>query len=724
MKERSPRVEGLASRRPKHLALILTCATCLGGAGFAWGDAPLAGDSPALTEVVVTASKRAEDLREVADSVTAFTGADLDALGAQSLEDYIGRAPGVIFDASTPGVSNIVMRGVGTATVFPDQGQSTTGIYLNDIPLTDPGFALGIPDIDVFDLQRVEVLRGPQGTLFGTATLGGAVNYILNPVSLNTYDARVQAGISETANGNQTGYLVKGVVNIPIVSDTFGIRVTAIKRFDPGYLDNIGDGARSSNTQQVEDFRIEALWKVNDKISLNLFSFYDRLNDGDGFYNFSELGTFTRRTYYPEYADFTTAINSLKFDADLDFATLTLVGAQSKKRQDSLSDSTYYYNSVPTYGPTIATTDSTSFEARLTSPTGQRFEWLAGVYHGLFTENYPSPTIQNDLDIFFFSVQYHSLETSGFAEATYHFSDVWRATLGGRYYDIEVKTETEEQPIGTPLTSVNGTESASGLSPKASLTFEPNHDFLAYASISKGFRSGGVNLVKPLAGFYTPPTYGPDSLVDYEIGVRPAWFEHRLTLDSTIFFIDWSDIQVRLNRPDGYSYAANAGKAHNSGWENALVWKPIDKFELQINATYLDAKLSQGLNLQNGTIVPDGSTLPGASRWTTAEFATYHWDVAHKPFVSVTHRYVSSALGAFGVLQSTGGSLPVGDYNVFGARGGLTLGHFEVSAYVNNIANSHGVTASEYASGLVGGPYVENFILRPRTIGLQFDWHL
>ena len=185
-------------------------------------------ESGTLDEVVVTASKRAEPLREVADSVTALTGGDLDSLGAQSFQDYIGRAPGAQFQGSTPGVSNVTIRGVGTATVNPDQGQATTGIYLNDVPLTDPGFAVSVPDFDVFDMQRVEVLRGPQGTLFGTATLGGAVDYIINPVSLHKYDIHVQTGVSKTVNASDAGYMAKIAVNVPLIDDVLGIRVTAI----------------------------------------------------------------------------------------------------------------------------------------------------------------------------------------------------------------------------------------------------------------------------------------------------------------------------------------------------------------------------------------------------------------------------------------------------------------------------------------------------------------
>src|SRR5882757_9910742 len=162
-----------------------------------------------LGNITVTASKRSQKQREVANSITAFSGNELRQMGAQSFEDYIGRAPGVIFDQATPGLSNVTIRGVGTTTSGPDQGQGTTGIYLNDIPLTDPSFGVSIPDIDTFDLQRVEVLRGPQGTLFGAATLGGAVNYIINPVDLDTYDARLESSVSGTRHSTTVGYTVK-----------------------------------------------------------------------------------------------------------------------------------------------------------------------------------------------------------------------------------------------------------------------------------------------------------------------------------------------------------------------------------------------------------------------------------------------------------------------------------------------------------------------------------
>ena len=201
-------------------------------------SSPSAGSPPAensrnsegLTEIIVTAQKRAEDVRRLAESVTAFTGEALEAMGAQSLQDYVASAPGVVFDQSIPNVSNVTVRGIGTATIGLDLLQSPTAILLDDVPLTDPGFAVSLPDIDVFDLQRVEVLKGPQGTIFGTAALGGAINYITTPVSLSDYDAHAQVGAFGVQHSGDPGYSAKGAVNIPIIADTFGVRLTLIHR--------------------------------------------------------------------------------------------------------------------------------------------------------------------------------------------------------------------------------------------------------------------------------------------------------------------------------------------------------------------------------------------------------------------------------------------------------------------------------------------------------------
>ena len=689
-------------------ALLAVLAVTAAAASAAQGAEP-----GTLDEVVVTANKRAEPLREVASSVTAFTGENLDALGAQSFADYIGRAPGVNFQASTPGVSNVTVRGVGTATVFPDQGQATTGIYLNDIPLTDPGFAMAIPDLDAFDMQRVEVLRGPQGTLFGAAALGGAVNYIINPVSLTETEVHVQAGIAKTQNSSDPSYAAKAAVNIPLIDNVLGVRVTAIKHYDAGYLDNITVGRKDSNDRRVEDFRANVLWKVNDALNLSFFSFYDRARSGDGFYAFPQLGEFKRATIVLENAEFITRINSFKLDANLGFATFSVAAADSHKQQNSISDLTPYYNDVPTIGPSLARTHGDMLEARLTSPSHQNFEWLVGAYYGRFNESYPTPTLQGGVDVYDFTVGYVSNEIAGFGEATYRFTDQWRATVGGRYYNNRLTTDTIQGTPGTPYDTVIGAQRGTGFSPKASITFEPSKELMVYGLVSKGFRMGGVNLNTPIASFPTPATYGSDSLINYEVGVRTAWLNHTLTWDTTFFYINWSNIQLRLARPDGRSYVANAGDAHSRGIENALSWRPTEHFSLIGSLTYLDAALAANLALGDGTVLRDGATLPGASKWTSAETATYTFASRFAPFVSLSHRFVSRAQSDFS------DTLPIDNYHLLDIRAGAKLGSVTAMLYLDNVADRRGVTAAQ-----TFGNFLNDFYVRPRTVGLQVDWRL
>jgi iron complex outermembrane recepter protein len=712
---------GLHVRRIAGGALVIEKEG--GGTSPSGGQRPTS-DSDAtmqMGEIMVTAAKRAQNQREVADSVTAFGGNDLSRRGAQSFADYIGSAPGVIFEQSIPYFSNVTIRGVGTTTYGPDQGQATTGIYLNDIPLTDPSYAVSIPDIDTFDLQRVEVLRGPQGTLFGTATLGGAVNYIINPVSLDTFDARLESSVSGTEHSSDVGYTVKEALNLPIVTNVLGVRITAIKRFDPGYLDNIGTGQTDSNSNDVEQFRINSLWQINRTTSVSFFSFYDREESPDQSYGLPALGVLERDTTIPEYADFVTQINSLKVDAEFDFATLTLSGAHTQKSQSSQVDFTTYFGpnaSVVQY----PTTHMTTLEARLTSQNSGTFEWLVGLYHGALHEHAPEPVIKNGQVLDDDSTDYVSNETSEFGEATYRISDQWRATLGGRHYDIRLQTESIEGAPDAPQTSA-GREEGRGFSPKGSITYEPSSDLLAYALVSKGYRSGGVNIdIPPLAGFPTPATYGPDSLVNYEVGVRPSWFNHQLTLDSTLFFIDWTDIQLRLGRPDGYAYATNAGGAHNFGLENALSWSATSNMQFELSATVLQAQISKMTDLGNGVILPAGTRIPGAPHWSVSELATYHWNVDSRPYVTMSARFLSGARNVFPVKGAQ--SLPIMDYCVFDLRAGFKIKQYDLSLYVDNVADRRGVTAAFYGGDGPDPNADREFYIRPRTAGLRLDWRL
>ena len=669
--------------------------------------------SPDSNDIIVTASKRGESLRTIASSVTAVSEEQLTANGAQNFKDYIAGLPGVQFQQSTPGISNVTIRGIGTATIYPDQGQSTTGIYINDVPLSDPGFALSVPDLDVFDMQRIEVLRGPQGTLFGAATLGGAVNYISNPVSLSDVQARGQTSLYGIEGGSKLGYSVKAALNIPIVQDTLGVRMTAIRHADPGYLDNVGSGDRDTNTRKVDGLRLNVLWKISDAFRLSYFGFYDHARLGDGFGAFAGIGDLKRDTIINEKTTFTTKVNNVKLDGNLGFATLGLSAADTRKAQYSIADYTPYYGGPPTVVPNYPRSHSQIAEARLVSPGRQKVDWLVGVYYGRTSEHYPNSTIQDGVVIYDYSVDYRQTEKSVFGEATYHLTDTLRITGGGRYYDLEITTLTQQGAPGAPKDSVGGRQQAHGFSPKASIAYAPSKSLMVYALLSKGFRAGGVNLTPALNGFSTPANYGSDSVLNYELGIRGALLDGRLVIDSTAYYVDWSDIQIGLLRPDGYAYVANAGSARSTGIENAVSWQPSKRFSLSANLTYLSAQLTKTLALGNGTVLEKGRDLPGAYHWSGSQTATYRFDLASQPYVTLQHQHVSRATDDFDSEQVVGG------YSSFSVRSGVQLGKFAVQAFVTNLTDKRGRTAS--------ASFGENqlvYYIQPRTIGLSIDWKM
>lgn len=697
-------------------ALNATAAHAQDAASQASAPAPATKSAPQSSEatgdIIVTASKRRESLRSVSGSVSALTGENLAAIGAQGFKDYIQTLPGVQFQASVPGVSNVTMRGIGTASTYPDQGQATTGIYINDVPVTDPGFALSVPDLDVFDIQRVEVLRGPQGTLYGAATLGGAVNYIYNPVSLTEFQALGQASLSGSAYSKDLSYTTKAAVNVPLINDVLGVRVAATRRSDAGFTDNVGIGDRDSNSHRVWAFRGNVLLKLGERFDLSYFGLYDHAKNGDGFAIFPNLGEYVRGTTVREPTTFTTKLHNVKLNGDLDFAKLTISLADLRKKQFSQYDASTF-DGPGAYGNGTAKNHSQIAEIRLASSGSGKFEWLIGGYYDKTKEYYPSPEFVGNEPLTFFSVNYRSHEKSLFGEATYHLTDKLKVTAGGRYYNIDLATNTAAgvSSPGAPLAS--GKQKGNGFSPKASITYEASKDFMIYALYSRGFRMGGVNLNPQIASFPTPTTYGSDKVDNYEIGTRLSFLDHKVLLDTTAFYVDWSHVQLRLSRPDGRSYVANAGSARSYGVESSITVRPSHNFELQGNVTYLTSELAKTLALGGGRMLQKGRNLPGAAHWTTSANARYTFDAPHAPYVMVAHQYISGSTNNFDPTSKAG------NYSLFSARAGAKFGQFDAQVFVTNIADKRGITTVDY--------YGANqiwYVTAPRTVGVSLDWKL
>ncbi|HYM85881.1 MAG TPA: TonB-dependent receptor [Pseudoxanthomonas sp.] len=736
-------------------AIRLACLCGLMGSVPAWAqEAPpaetAAPDATNLERIIVTAGKREQSVREVAGSVSAVTGQQLQDIGAQSLADYIQSTPGVVFNQYQPGVSHVVVRGIATSSGNV-QGQGTTGYFLNEVPLNEPGFTIVVPDIDTFDLNRVEVLRGPQGTLFGSASMGGSINYVANTADASGFDAAVEATVSQTRNAD-TGFGAKAMVNIPIKEDVFAIRAVAQYRDDPGYLDNIGLGKDGSNDTAVSGGRLSLVLTPNENTTLTWLSLLQTTDSDDNSYRIPALGDLVRNTAVAEFTDTDITLHSLRLDQDFGWANFTALASYQKKQQDWRFDFTpirVFYNAdldldltSPLYINSGGESEGRSLELRLTSPSGGRFEWLLGamyfdtdktLYEAIGAEGAATAFDSSSLfgpgsgaviapDGEIFNAFYSDVtgeESALFGEGTYAFTPEWKLTVGGRLFKTKVRIVSTQVGFSTypgdPVVTASETDE-SGFNPKVSLSYTPSDNVMFYGLVSEGFRFGVPNIAG-LSAFPIPTGSGSDSLVNYELGTRTTWLDGRLQLDATAFYVDWSDIQLRLQTPDFFNYATNGGKAYSRGIELSAAWRPNDQFQWLSSVTWQRARLDEDLFILFAGTAPKGSRLPGSSDWSVNNNLSYRFDSRFAPTLTLTHQYLSE--GISDLNSAVPGAVPneQGDYNLFDLRFRMSFGNTDITLFGSNLTDERGVTRTvSEVNGLGEG------IVRPRTFGVTAHW--
>ena len=682
-------------------------------------SSPTASAAGPIEEIVVTATKREVPVRRISGSVSAFNETGLEALGAVGFADYLTRTPGVVFNQSVPGNSSASIRGVATTTGIA-QAQGTTGYFINDVPLTDPFYSGGIPDIDTFDVDNITVLRGPQGTLFGSASMGGAINYQAAKPDLSRFDAHVRASVESTQDGD-TSYSGKVMLNAPIATDVFAVRGVFDYRQDGGYVDNIGTGQDDANETEVRGGRLLATLAPAPGTTINYLFLQQTQDTVDAGFVEPAIGPYAKSTALAEQFSYRTRIHNLRLDQEFSFATLTATAARHEKKFSGTQD----FSSLlpPALGPAAflepGTSEGDTFEVRLASPSGRRFEYLIGAFYDSTDEEIINQLVApnaapvlGDATLLDATVLIEGEESALFGEFTWHFTDRLKASLGGRYFETRLSTNISQSgPLVGGSTSDSGESRENGFSPKVSLTWTAGDDLLIYGLVSKGFRFGGPNIaVDP--DFAIPGEFDSDSLINYELGVRATLLDRRLQLDGTVFYVDWSDIQVTLRTPGGFTYTDNAGEARNYGIEGTATFRPSRRLALQGNVTYLDASLRSDF-ISGAAVVPAGTTLPGASEWQISDSAIYTFiDSAFVPTLAFSHRYVSTAPGALVPSpQQQGG------YNLFDLRLSAQFGGMGLAAFIENIDDERGITQAVTSNR---GP--SEYIVRPRTYGLTLDY--
>ena len=695
-------------------------------------------------DVVVTALKREQTLIDVPQSVSVVSGESLERQQAFTFQDYAKLVPGLQIAQSNPGEGRVVLRGINTGGVA-----ATVATYVDETPFgSSTGQANGAilaGEVDTFDMARIEVLRGPQGTLYGASSLGGVIKFVSATPDTTKIEGRARGSVEGT-DGGEMSYNGSAMLNVPL-SSTLAVRASGFYRRYGGFIDSDGllgaDVAKNINGTDSYGGRISALWKPIDALSIRLTAILQDLNSDAGSVVESDpVSLLTRRgyvqsQYVPEYTDVRYRVYNGTGDLDLGFATVTSSTSYSTLKVALRDDLTVLYGGLlgvfdPATGPLVdiglvqqTNTERFTQEVRIASAKSDVFEWLVGGYY-----NHEKGAILQRIDVYdqgtltisdvlppladIFSRSRYE-EFAGFANGTLHLGRVFDLDFGGRYsHNDQDANQGGTGLLAPPELSSESSEGVFTWSVAPKVKFG-NHASL-YARVAKGFRPGGPNIVPPSAPD-SVKTYRSDSLVSYELGFKMETADRTFSLDASVFHIDWSDIQLFAQVED-FGVNANGGKAESNGVEFTATARPTRGLAVSVNGAYTDAKLREDTDpLINGR---DGDRLPFTPQWAASVNGDYDWQVgaATTAFVGSSLRFVGEQAGPFSTEAVLAGrTYKIPSYAVFDLRAGLDFGRFSVEAYAKNLSNADGKTnvtgEGNFPFGAVG-----TGVIRPRSYGL------
>lgn len=699
-----------------------------------------------LPTIVVTATRRTESIQDVPGGVTALSGTFLDQIHANSFEQFAGFVPGLSFDSLGPTSDIVAIRGVTTGGT---QLSSGIGMYLDQVPIgASTPFGVGFQTfpVNTFDLSRVEVLNGPQGTLYGANALGGAIKYVPVAPNLNEFGALVSAGLSSTAHAG-TNYSTDVILNAPLEPGRIALRVDGVQQYDTGFGNNTLLGIDNQGSAHTTMGRAQLLFRATPDLSIKLSAFSQKIRGNGLNVDFRDIGTGkpTGGTYDQQFALRQPADSSLRMfsgivDWKLPFATFTSITAYQNNTGRTFTDLSDLYNPVFSlfgFPPTIygfltdVTTKKVTQEFRLESPEDQRFEWLVGTYFD-HEKTHELVNLQDASDpqglLFGFSPFYGELpslykEASLFADGTYHFTDQFDVTIGARYSrnDQHYQQYTNGWlvvPVDPGLTTHNNATSKQSVS---TWLFNPRYhitkNFMVYAKAASGYRPGGPNFVLQVGG--GAPTFQPDKLWNYEIGEKATLLGGRATLNADLYDIRWSRIQLTFNN-GGVNQITNGGSARIKGAELSAALKATPYLTLTASGAYTDARLTSAVPALG--LAQSGARLPFSPRLNAALAASYSFNVGSRSTGQFTLSDVwvgNRTAGYKGSAIAPLYRLPA--YNTTNLDLALFAPHgVEVDAFLHNALDKVGqVSATTIANEYDPFAPVPVVLSPPRTIGVR-----
>ena len=845
--------ETLAVRQKLSSITAAVLTALYGTHAFGADAAEAANDEPGIQEVVVTASHREVSAQDLPISITAVTGAQLEAAGIEDIASLAHSMAGVNYTDKGPfsiNGSSLIIRGLNS--------EGTAGQLALASPVVPP-VATYVDDTPLFfnlrleDLNRVEILRGPQGTLYGSGSLGGTIKFVQNAPDPTGFDANAEVGLSSTqhaANANEDAH---GMLNLPI-TDTFAIRLNASRTHDAGFinqpnlyvLDSSGApvaaepgnpwsppvkyAKEDTNTYDYRSVRIAALWKPNEDLKAQL-SYYYQFADAGGFpyaattgaaynqpisaalqpagtYSNPALATQLYNSSVPAGVDsLSNADNSLEsahdeinlvaltVDYDLGFATLTSASSWAHHYNRSQDDLTALYTNFFFYqsfygqnprsfiqGHDLLDDKPWSQELRLTSKTGGRLDWTAGLFYkdqktniqehefepgyldfynacssiygqsagdgttpsycGLGESAYTSgttttidgiPIVKDQAYIGDFETEFKDL--AAFGEVTAHLTNAWSVTGGSRIFK---QTVSQAQQTGLlfdgglpgtiPIANISLSDSWRKALWKVNTAYQLNDDNQVYATWSQGFRRGGVNALPPseLNGSYTTPTaltkLAPDTADNYEIGAKGT-INNTVRYSAAIYDIQWHNIQegVQLT-PLVLPAALNIGDGYSRGFESELLVLLSQHLSAQVDYTYDQTKLT---SLSPLFVYPNVAVTPphigSPLPGTPKNSVAINLEYGHLPAFGGELSFAVDAHYQSALLPALSATIPtVSGYTMLDTRVRFKLSHWTATAYVNNLTNTLGIQS--YSDPGIYGNRSQAVVSTPRTIGISLGY--
>jgi len=738
----------------KALWQTLACGAALGAIGIATAasaqQANTAAPSPAHfpatssengAEIIVTAQKRTERLQDVPLSIAAFTQDSIEKQGIRSFEDYASRTAGVRMSRDSS-QSSFSIRGI-SSTTGADTTSATAGLYLDDYPLYDTWFRFSSPDVRIFDVQRIEVLRGPQGTLYGATSLSGSIRIITNKPDLDAVEAKGAATVS-TVKGGNASYDLDAMVNVPL-SPKIAVRAVGYVRKDGGYVDNPVVGASNTNEQRTYGGRVYLRAQPNDTLNLLASVTYqhDAQDDQSATYYTPPAGRTDMQWggYVLNKTTSSLLIASLVADQEIGGGNLTLTGIYARNKSRNSFDATptvflFGGGLTPTAEVRPSNSDTKIAEVRYTSDAAKPFRFVLGAYYNSRYRDFRQEAEQATLlpiwgtsQVYSVTADQRATEIAGFGEGTWAFAQGWEATVGMRvfrntyHFNSEVSGLINSLAAPSSISVTDADNSQTSYTPRVSLSYKPTRNVNLYATVSKGYRFGLTNYNSG-AGSSVPLPYKSDTLWNYEIGAKATMWDGRVSWNTSLYYIDWTDIQLPFRNANNQVYITNAGDARSYGLESELSFRPNRAFELNAAISVGSAELTRGnpgvtrrvASIRGPEVlgVLKGDRLPGSQEISASGGIQYNIrDLGPgDAYVRVDDVYVGPSYADF----MRAGSLKTGDYNLVNLRVGYKTERFEITAFADNLFNSGGIVSAAANADRLGTDAA--FRVRPRTIGV------